>query len=218
VLVYWVLQPPYLAIFFFFLKKRKVMSNKSIGKAKQSMARDLAYLINLAGEGIPEYLWRNMAEAGESALDVGARRAARNEGGFSYLNARVCCAADKLLGMCISYCQPEPYSIGKLSDHHDVLRPLILLEAKAPGSWYINALATFEPYRGQGVASLLLGDVEQQATAQGVTQISLIVATENAEAVSLYETSGFHAAAEEPVVDYPGALHGGEWLLMLKNL
>jgi len=182
------------------------------------MARDLARLLNLAGEGIPKYLWQAEAEAGESPLDVGARRAARNEGSFSYLNIKVCTADDKLLGMCLSYAQPDPYEIGDLNNYSSVVRPLVLLESKAPGSWYINALATFEPYRGQGVASMLLEDAEQQAKAQGVTQLSLIVATENNSAVSLYESSGYHAFAEEAVVDYPGALHGGEWLLMLKNL
>jgi len=58
--------------------------------AKKENSRDLAYLINLAGEGIPEYLWKGMVAGSESALDVGAKRAARDEGNFSYKNARIC--------------------------------------------------------------------------------------------------------------------------------
>ena len=48
-----------------------------IRNASRENAGDLAYLINLAGEGIPEYLWQGMVEGGESALDVGARRATK---------------------------------------------------------------------------------------------------------------------------------------------
>jgi hypothetical protein len=47
----------------------------------------LAELVNHAGEGMPLYLWGKMAEPGESAWDVGRRRAAREEGSFSYRNA-----------------------------------------------------------------------------------------------------------------------------------
>ena len=61
-----------------------------IEDASIDQAADLAHLINLAGEGIPHYLWSDMAEEGEDPMAVGARRAAREEGGFSYRNARVC--------------------------------------------------------------------------------------------------------------------------------
>ena len=47
-----------------------------IKHAEKENARDLAQLINIAGEGIPVYLWRLMIEANESWLDVGTRRAA----------------------------------------------------------------------------------------------------------------------------------------------
>src|SRR5262245_41533083 len=49
----------------------------------------LAELVNYAGEGLPLYLWSRMTEPGESAWDVGRRRAAREEGSFSYRNATI---------------------------------------------------------------------------------------------------------------------------------
>ena len=45
--------------------------------ATKEHAPALAYLINLAGEGIPAYLWQSQAKNGESPLEVGIRRAAR---------------------------------------------------------------------------------------------------------------------------------------------
>lgn len=47
----------------------------------------LAELVNHAGDGLPLHLWSKMAASGESAWDVGRRRAERPEGGFSYRNA-----------------------------------------------------------------------------------------------------------------------------------
>jgi hypothetical protein len=49
----------------------------------------LAELVNYAGEGMPLYLWGQIAEPGETAWDVGRRRAAREEGSFSYRNATI---------------------------------------------------------------------------------------------------------------------------------
>ena len=55
-----------------------------IRDASKKECGDLAFLINLAGDGIPEYLWKDKVEGDESPLDVGARPSAREEGSFSY--------------------------------------------------------------------------------------------------------------------------------------
>jgi len=189
-----------------------------IRNAVKTDAKELAYLINLAGEGIPQYLWRAMAEGTESPLAVGARRAAREEGNFSYTNARVCMENNDLLGMILSYRLPDPYETGNLADYTEVVRPLILLEARAPGSWYINAIATYEKHRGRGVARKLIEDAEARARSYGCDRLSLIVASGNTSAKGLYEHMGFKEVAAMPVVPYPGGLHGGNWVLMIKRV
>jgi hypothetical protein len=45
--------------------------------ARAEDARDLARLIDRAGEGIPMYLWSRAAEPGQDPLEVGTARAAR---------------------------------------------------------------------------------------------------------------------------------------------
>ena len=60
-----------------------------IRPATKADAHALADLINFAGEGLPLYLWKKMAEPGETAWEVGRRRAKREDGGFSYRNATV---------------------------------------------------------------------------------------------------------------------------------
>jgi len=187
-----------------------------IRNAVKENARDLACLINLAGEGIPKYLWEEMTEAGESPLDVGERRAAREEGSFSYNNIRVGVKNNVLMGMILSYRQDDPYVTDDLSEYPDLIRPLIALEAKAAGSWYVNAVATYEEYRGKGIARQLMADAEVRARLAGCDFMSLIVASENTRAKGLYEHIGFTTVDSLAVAPCPGCLHGGCWILMTK--
>lgn len=190
----------------------------TIKNAGKNDAADLAYLINMAGEGIPQYLWSEMAEEGQSSMEVGRIRAAREEGGFSYKNARVLVESGVLQGMIISYKQPDPYKIDDIEEYPEIVKPLVQLEAKAPGSWYINAIATYESYQGKGVAQQLLAEAEEQALTSRVREMSLIVASENTRAARLYQHIGYKIKSSLPVIEYPGCMHGGDWLLMIKRL
>lgn len=189
-----------------------------IENAQKEDAESLAYLINLAGEGIPFYLWSLSAEAGQDPFDIGTQRAARESGGFSYRNARVIKDGSDVVGMILSYRLDDPYLIDDLDEIPEIVRPLIVLESRAPGSWYVNAVATMESHRGQGVATRLLQEAEERALDECASQISLIVASENPSAKELYIKLGYEFKEAIPVVDFPGCLHGGNWELMTKTL
>lgn len=190
----------------------------NVREARKADAQDLAYLINLAGEGLPAYLWGGMAEGDETPMEVGARRAAREEGSFSYRQARVCIHRGQLVGMLLDYRLPDPYPLDDLDECPSVVRPLLRLEAQVPGSWYINALATREAARGKGVASLLMAQAEASAIAAGCEMLSLIVASENRTARTLYAHRGFGDVASLPMVPCPVGRHGGDWVLMTRPL
>ncbi|WP_416138024.1 GNAT family N-acetyltransferase [Halomonas sp. HK25] len=186
--------------------------------AVRADARDLAYLINLAGEGLPEYLWGLMAEGGESPLEVGMQRAARQEGGFSYRHARVCIDRGRLVGMILAYRLPDSGALEDLDDCPAMVEPLMRLEARVPGSWYINAIATLPEARRKGIGRLLMAQAEASAIAAGCDAMSLIVASENATALTFYGHLGFHEVATLPLVPWPGCPHGGDWVLMARRL
>lgn len=181
-------------------------------------ARDLAFLIDLAGEGLPRSLWRLMAGRGEDPLAVGARRAARDDGSFSYRNAKILEIDGSVAGMLLSYGLPDPYDLGDLDDYPAVVRPLVELEAEAAGSWYINAVATYERFRGRGVASALMSACAETARQAGASGISLIVASENRKAYDLYLRLGYRQIGSRPLVTFPGGPGGGQWLLMVRSL
>jgi len=178
----------------------------------------IAYLTNLAGEGLPEYLWKASAPQGISAQDFGAQRAARSQGNFSYRNVTICQDSGNVLGMMLSMRQPNPYELPDFSQLPPQVKPLVELEALAPGSYYINALATYAEYRGRGIGTVLLRKAEEIAAAKSIDTISLIVASENRGAEQLYRREGFTTVEQRAVIGYPGILHGGDWILMTKKL
>jgi ribosomal protein S18 acetylase RimI-like enzyme len=139
-------------------------------------------------------------------------------GSFSYRNARICEIDGAVAGMLLSYALPDPYELPMANECPPVVRPLLELESKVPGSWYVNAIATHEPFRGRGVASALMATSEDLARAAAATSLSLIVSSENRLAHGLYLKLGFEAVESRPLVPFPGGPNGGEWLLMVKSL
>ncbi|MGQ4877240.1 GNAT family N-acetyltransferase [Billgrantia sp. LNSP4103-1] len=190
----------------------------TIRKARTGDAPKLAELMNMAGEGIPAYLWERLAEPGEDVMSYGAQRVARAEGGFSYTNAYVAACEGAIAGMLLGYRLDDPYETGPMEEIPAVVRPLVELEALAPGSWYVNAVATEPAYRGQGIGRLLMEKAEQLAEDTHSKTLSLIVAEENVAARQLYEKLGYRIQARRPIVSYPHCPHTGDWILMTAPL
>lgn len=184
--------------------------------AHKEDAPALALLIDIAGEGLPTWLWARSAADGQSPHEVGALRAAREEGSFSYRNAWAAEHDGRIAGMLLGYRQPDLYEAGDLTQFPEPIRPLIELEAQAPGSWYVNALAVFPEFRRQGIATRLLTKADALALVSGAATLSVIVAEENERALALYRRSGFAPAARRRIVPWAEKALGGDWLLMLK--
>jgi ribosomal protein S18 acetylase RimI-like enzyme len=190
----------------------------TIRPARKSDAAALAILVDIAGEGMPSYMWSRMREPGQSAFEVGRARAARDGGAFSCRNAQVAEVDGEVAACLVDYGLDDPYDTGDLGKLPDVVRPLVVLEAKAPGSWYVNVLATFPEFRGQGIGARLLALAEERGRAQGAKSASIIVASENTGAMRLYARTGYAEVARAPVVEFPGCAHGGDWVLMVKPI
>jgi ribosomal protein S18 acetylase RimI-like enzyme len=189
-----------------------------IRKARPADARQLAELMNAAGEGIPAYLWARMAEPGEDPLEFGTRRVRRREGAFSYRNMQVAVVDEKSAGMLLSYRLPDPYDIDWDEDIPSIVQPAMELESLVPGSWYVNAVATVAAMRGRGIANALMARGERLAGEAGADVVSLIVAEQNSPARRLYERLGYRDAARRARTFIPGFPHEGDWLLMRKDL
>jgi ribosomal protein S18 acetylase RimI-like enzyme len=176
----------------------------------------LAELVNLAGEGLPLYLWGQLAEPGESPWDVGRRRALREAGSFSYRNAVVAEANGGVVAALVGYTLPDAVEPIDYDRMPALFVPLQELENLAPGTWYVNVLATYPAYRGRGYGTRLLGIADRLAAATGSTGLSIIVSDANAGARRLYERSGYAEVARRPMVKERWENPGENWVLLTK--
>lgn len=167
-----------------------------IRPARREDAPALAFLLNEAGEGLPMYLWgRN--DQGLDASEYGAGRAARDEGDFSYRNAHVVELDGEMTAMLLGFVvAPATLDADSIPE---LVRPLALLEQRAAGSWYINALAVHPAARSQGIGRELIGLAHALALAAGCREVSLQNFEGNARARSLYQRIGFTEVARLPI-------------------
>jgi ribosomal protein S18 acetylase RimI-like enzyme len=179
-------------------------------------AAALTDLVNFAGKGLPLYLWERMKDPGETAWEHGRRRAERDTGAFSYRNAVVAEIDGACAACLISYGQPdEPDPI----DYHampPIFVPLQELENLAPGTWYVNVLATYPEHRGKGLGTRLLQIAEDLARQNGRTGLSIIVSDANHAARRLYMRCGYNEAGERLKVKDGWENEGRSWMLLTK--
>jgi ribosomal protein S18 acetylase RimI-like enzyme len=187
--------------------------------ATKADAAALAVLVDIAGEGMPAYMWSTLKAPGQSLLELGRARAQREAGGFSYRNSIVAEIDGEIAASLVGHRLDDPYDLeASLAETPEIVRPLVRLEAKAPGSWYVNVLATFPEFRRQGIAGRLLDIAEARAREARAPGLSVIVASWNAPAARLYTKAGYAGLAREAALLFPGCPHQGDWVLMVKPL
>jgi len=196
-------------------------SHTDIRAATPQDARTLAKLIDIAGEGIPNWLWTRMAADRQTPLDVGEERARRETGGFSYRNALVADRGGDVAAMMLGYPVGEPSEADRdaVADLPEPVRPFVELEHLSGGTFYVNALAALPGRRGSGLGTALMKAAEDKAAAAGITQLSVQVFEQNAHAVKLYDRLGYRVAETRPVLSHPcQPYYDGRVLLLLKDI
>lgn len=187
-------------------------------QADPNDAAAMAELVNMAGEGLPLYLWTNMAVDGQSPWDVGRERARRESGGFSYRNTIVREESGRVIASLVGYPLDDASEKTDYSDMPGMFIPLQQLEDLVPGTWYVNVLAAYPESRGKGIGSELLSIAEGIATRLSMRGLSIIVADTNTGARRLYARHGYSEVAQRAIVKDGWAHRGANWLLLLKDL
>ena len=172
----------------------------------------LAVLVNEAGHGMPHFLWSGWAEADQDPWEIGrARQAAKAAEGRIVV-------ADPGGGVVAQL-------TGYVAAHEEVTEdvpplfvPLIELENRVVGSWYVNVLAAMPEARGMGYGGALLNIAERLARAEGCARMSVIVADDNAGARRLYERQGYEETARRACVTGGWQTATRAWVLMERAL
>ena len=199
-------------------KEMTIQDSLTIRRATKKDGLALAKLIDIAGEGIPSWLWSQNCDDGQLPLLIGCERAQRETGGFSYSNALLAEQNGEQAGMVLSYgIDAAP------TEDPDTLpapiAPFVALEKRSVGTWYVNALAVFAAHRNSGIGQRLLLAAEGLAASNGYERMSIQVYGQNSGAVRLYERFGYKLAAKAPVQRHPcQPYYTGDVLLLIKKL
>ena len=186
-----------------------------IREARASDAPHLVRFINMAADDLPLHFWRKTVGPEGDPWALGEERAARETGSFSYRNAWLAEVDGAVAACLLGYAaEEEPGPIDP--DTPPLFVPLLELEAMAPGSWYLNVLATYDAHRGKGLGSALLVHAEAVAAAVGHSTISLITEDTHQDALRLYRAKGFREIARRPVVKEDWDVDASEWILFTK--
>ena len=186
-----------------------------IRKATAADADHLARFINMAADDLPLYFWTRAVGPDGDPWALGRERAARSSGNFAYPNAWLAEVGGEVAACLLGYpADAEPAPIPP--DTTPILVPPLELEAMAPGSWYLNVLATYEKFRGRGCGSALLAHAEGIAREAALPAISLLVFDSHTEARRLYAAKGYREVARRPFVKEDWRVEASEWILMLK--
>ena len=191
------------------------MSQVTIRPAKREDSRTIAELFLISSDGLAEYIWSKVAEAGESPLEAGARRYARDGVAFSYQNCVLAEDDGTVIGMAHSFAMDaDP---GAEPEADPVLRPYAELEDY--GSLYLSGVAVFTEHRGRGIGTRLMAAVDERARALSRPRVSLLCFERNEGAMRLYRRLGFKELARRPVVPHP-LLHypEGDAVLLAKAI
>jgi ribosomal protein S18 acetylase RimI-like enzyme len=192
----------------------------SVAPAEKADAAGLAVLADIAGHGLPSWLWYEAREKEgfHSVMEVGRERILSDDHVLSHRRMVAAKVDGVLAGMLLDYALNEPNSEADIAEVGPVLAPLLKLENRVSGCWYVNMLAVFRQFRGMGVGKGLLEESERRAVAAGKNEMGVIVEDDN-PARRLYEAFGFTEAGTEPFSPFGGSLKtDGEWVVMKRQV
>ena len=176
----------------------------------------IAELAQIAGDDIPGFFWADAHHPGQSLEATGTELLKSETANFSYRNTLVACQDGEIAGMLLAYRLPSAEDNDEeLRNFPEFVRPLIELEQCVAESFYINMLATYPRFRGQGIASALMAEADRLAIAAQCELISIAAFASNPEALKLYQGLGYETVEQRAVIacDYHPAT---EVLLLTK--
>lgn len=176
-----------------------------IRNAEPRDAKQIARIITMAFH--PD-LCDNMSrgKGTEAILNLMERLALLEESQYSYRNTLLCEVDGVVAGGACGY---DGKDFRRLREalfadlrEHGLETPEGLTEETGEGEFYIDSLAVFPEFRGKGIASCLIGAMEQRAAEKGIRATGLLVDIGNPSAERLYTRLGFVRKGIKPFLGH----------------
>lgn len=179
-------------------------SNWTIRPATPSDAPSIGRAVCM---GVGEELCASFAGANHTSKEVEelfSTLAARTDSQYSYLNSLILCdEKGKTAGVAVGYdgarlhqLREAFFSEAKRLLNYD-LKKETFGDETTPGEYYLDTLAVWPEFRGQGGATALIDGMNQRAQSASLP-LGLLVDKKNDRARRLYEAVGFVKVGERP--------------------
>ncbi len=176
---------------------------------------DLAELYIIAADGWADAVYGGLVP-GLPTNEIVERRFHRDDATTSYRHCWVAMTSGKVAGKLHAF----PFD-DLMENPADPLIPAeryVLFQTfdglEAPGSYYVNVIAVFPQFQGEGIGRRLLSLAHSQAREKGCAELNLHVFEQNEGAVGFYRRLGFTVKARNPVVEHQLIRYSGDMLLM----
>ena len=186
--------------------------------ATLSDANSFAVLIDIAGNGLPNKTWFDHVDPRHSALEEGHQVVRRNEGEDYYRNTTVALIGTEIAACLIGGLPENLYDLSRIDKKPALFRPVARLAAQAVGTWYVDVMASFSEFLGQGLGTKLLELAASKAEEIGAPATSIVVGSWNDGAARLYGRSGYRPAGRARASLPTGFPQAGDWVLMTRPL
>ena len=180
----------------------------------------LAELINIASEGVVEYLFHDLIPD-LTPVQIIAHNLESDKYPRSYKNTIVAESNGKIVGMALSI----PSRFHKISEEMKNFFPEERLAhlkhffaARVENSLLLDTLCVEEEFRGKGIGGGLISLTENKAKENSHDALSLIVFADNTAAQRLYKRYGFEIVENVKLESHQLIPHDGGCLLMRYNI
>jgi ribosomal protein S18 acetylase RimI-like enzyme len=185
----------------------------TIRPAARRDAAELAILVDIASHGFAFWLWYGAVIEGDvdTAMERGRQRMRDDRIDDGWKSGSIAEIGDEIVGASIGHrIAPD---IADESEPHPSLAPLIALQQRVVGNWFVDTLAVYRTHRRQGIGWKLL---ESERVRAGDLPLSLITESYNAAALALYEAFGFRRIAQLDAFRLSESSTPHQWVLMTR--
>jgi len=176
----------------------------------------LAEFVNIASEGVIEYLFHDLIPA-MTPVQIVAQNLCSEDSYYSYKNAIVAEYNQNPIGVSLSY----PSHFHRIAEEMKNFLPEDRLEhfklfysSRVEDSLFLNALCIDERFRGKGIGTKLIALTKQKANKDGFKALSVMVLADNTDAQRLYARCGFKTVEAVELKSHELIPHEGGCLLM----
>jgi ribosomal protein S18 acetylase RimI-like enzyme len=188
-------------------------SDLVIRRAERRDAAELAILVDMASHGFASWLWYGAVMKGEAdtAMERGRTRMGDASIDDGWKNASIAEIGGETVGASVGH--PVAPDVMDGTAPHPSLAPLIMLQQRIIGHWFIDSVAVYRPHRGKGIGRSL---VQHEVVRAGGSELGLITESHNASAQSLYNSLGFQERARLNAYRISESSKPFQWVLMTR--